>query len=549
MKTIPLSVKYISLVLLLFVVFGCSKSDDNGGDIQADDGNEIVDGDGQSNDGEPQGDGDEGGKETATLKIVDLVGETDELSQLGAAVVVADLASNLNADGPYTLFAPTNDAIDKLFGLLGDDYSSFEDFDTFLEKLILKQILLYHVVPQKLESTDLMEGSYNTLLDDEIIQVIASGETFVIGDASTIDANITAADNLATNGVVHIIDKILIPQEVQNLLDAVGIGDGDGDGDFSGFLPTIAAMVASSEDFDFLYQALKITGLLETLDGDGPFTVFAPSNETIIYIAGLLGFVVDDIDDLENFDTQFEIDILTKVLMYHVVAGEIGSQDLTSGEVETLLGDDITVKKVHDGFVLQDALDVDVNFVATDIPASNGVIHLVDRILIPQSVIDMIISETEENLIQAIQVLQESEMFITAYYMVRDHFEEFMEDPQPFTFFLPTDEAFTALFDTLDGIDSLADFDTPEELELLSTVLSYHLLWGTKAESGDFTTNQRYTTVQGETVTVLLGDDEVRILDKTDKAAVVVKADMVAASGVVHLIDKVLLPQAVIDLL
>ena len=120
----------------------------------------------------------------------------------------------------------------------------------------------------------------------------------------------------------------------------------------------------------------------------------------------------------------------------------------------------------------------------------------------------------------------------------------------PFTVFAPTNEAFAALLDALgDSYNSLDDFDTAEEKELLAKVLTYHVVAGSAAYAADLSDGQSLTTVQGESLTVMLGESSVAIGDPTDTDANVVSADIAASNGVVHVIDKVLLPQEVIDAL
>ncbi|GGG56511.1 hypothetical protein GCM10011414_27940 [Croceivirga lutea] len=543
MKIIPQLSKL--LLLIVFCLFIACSNDDNGSP-EVDDEIENTDTeDEESTENEEENDVEEG--TTTDGSVVDYIVGAENLTQLEEAVITAGLVEALNAEGPFTIFAPTDEAAANLFDLLGDNYSSFADFDTFVEKQLLELILSYHVVPGNYPSKELVEGALTTLVPDENIEIIAAGDSFVIGDASAVDATIIGVDNIANNGVVHLIDKILIPQEVQEFLESLGIDSG-------GNLPTITELVGANEDLEFLYQALELTGLLETLDSEGPFTVFAPSNETLLFVAGIFG---NSIEDIQSFDTEEEIELLRNVLLYHVVEGTVSSTDLASGEITTLLGDVISVAETAEGFVLKDALNtnyeeanleidveinLNVNFVVTDIPAANGVIHIVDRVLVPQSVIDTVLSETENSLAE----LLENEMFIAAYYMVRGDFVETFENSEEFTLFIPTNQAFLSLFEELDGIDSLADFDTEEELELLSTILSYHLIRNIKATASVLQDGQQIETLQGEELTISLTNG-VSILDKSGKAATVTSADILVGNGVIHFIDKVLLPQAVLD--
>ena len=470
--------------------------------------------------------------------VVDVVTDNDNLTLLEQALIQADLIDALNADGPFTIFAPSDDAINALFDLLGDSFNGFEDFTNPLELVLLRQILLHHVVPQNLPSTDLISGTVASL-SNGTLEIIASGGTFVIGDASDTDANLVSVDNTADNGVVHIIDKILISQEVADLLADIGIDIDDP----SSEAPTIADLVETTDDLEFLEEALRITGLLETLDGEGPFTVFAPSNDTISLLFALIGSTANSIED---FDLDYEIDLLRNVLLYHVVAGRIGSSDLNEGPVATLLGDSFELELDGDGFVIEDATGLDANFIFTDIPASNGVIHVINRILIPESVIETIVDEAEDTVGDLIEIVEENDILRTAILMVGEEFEDIVINGEPFTFFLPTNQAFLDLFDDLDGIDSLVDFNTEAELRLLGNILIYHCVDGVRALSSDLMDGQSITTVQGEHITISLSNG-VSVIDQTGVPSNVTSADNQLLNGVIHFVDKVLLPQEVLD--
>ncbi|MEM9076660.1 MAG: fasciclin domain-containing protein [Bacteroidota bacterium] len=519
MKTIPHLVKFLAVCILSLFLLACSKNDD---DTNPGIDNEIGNTDDAAAPPPPS--------------IVELVVETEELSLLEEAVIKANLVDTLNAEGPFTVFAPTNAAIRQFFDLLGDSFSSFDDFDTSLELQILEQILLYHVVPGNITSADLSPGTVNTLLTDETLEVISNGNTFVIGDASDVDANILTPDQEANNGVVHIIDKILIPQEIQDFLDFINPDDSDAG------LPTIREIVESTEELDFLAEALELTGLLETLSEEGPFTVFAPTNETITMLFALIG---GSFGDLNEFNLDFEIDLLRQVLSYHVVPGIVTSNDLVLGQVTTLLPNDgFEVVSENGEFALLDGLHLPVDLLATDIPAANGVIHTIERILIPESVIQSVLLETEQNLLELIETLEHCDEFVYALLLARSHFEDVLDSE--FTFFLPTNQAFLELFESLEGIDSLADFDTLEELELLAEILSYHIVPETTALANDLFNNQELHTVQGETLNILI-NNSVFILDKSTEPAAVTSPDIEVLDGVIHSIDKVLLPQEAIN--
>lgn len=470
--------------------------------------------------------------------LVELVVENENLSLLEEAVVKANLVDALSVEGPLTIFAPTNAAIEDLFVQLGDDFTSFDDFDNFLEIQLLERILLYHVVEGNIKSGDLAPGTVPTLFMDNTIEVIASGETFVIGDATDVDANIEMADLEASNGTVHIIDKILVPQAVVDLLNMNG-GGATGES-------TIKELVEENEELSFLREALELTGLLDTLGEEGPFTVFAPSNDALF---GLLGLIDGELDGLDDFDTEAEIDLLRDVLLYHVLPGITRSTDLVEGPLSTLSGDNTLEVIAYEGaLALEDATGLPAGFELVDIPAENGVVHVIDRILVPESVLEDILDGSKRILMDFIATLDVDDIRTAMMLLARA--EDFLEEEldEEFTFFLPSNQAFLDLFDALEDYDSLADFNTEEDLVLLATILSYHFIEGQTLLSGDLSGEATVATLQGEDL-VIGANGGVTIMDKTDTLANVTSADAKVLNGVVHIIDKVLLPQEVLDAL
>ena len=146
--------------------------------------------------------------------VVEAAQATQELSSLVAALIQADagLVDLLQTTGPFTVFAPTNQAFADLLDALGDDYNSLADFDTVDEKALLANILKYHVVAGTAAySTDLSDGQMiETALTGESVTISLTGGVFVQDDTTT-DAEVTGADNAAKNGVVHIINKVILP--------------------------------------------------------------------------------------------------------------------------------------------------------------------------------------------------------------------------------------------------------------------------------------------------------------------------------------------------
>ncbi|RCH77277.1 MAG: hypothetical protein DBX04_00790 [Candidatus Poseidoniales archaeon] len=254
---------------------------------------------------------------------------------LVAALSHAGLVSALQADGPFTVFAPTDDA----FAAAGIDLSTF---DTDEENATLSDILLYHVVSGSVAASDVTDGmSAEALNGDDLSFTVSDGSVMVN------DATVTTADVMASNGIIHVIDKVLMPPA--DLADIPTVAQG------TGIHTSLVAAVVQAE-------------LLTTLQGDGPFTVFAPTDDAFA-AAGI---------DLAALDTEEGKAALTDILLYHVVSGAVPSSAVTDGMSATAVnGDDLSFT-VGEGVMVNDA-----NVVLADVPASNGVIHVIDKVLMP----------------------------------------------------------------------------------------------------------------------------------------------------------------------
>ncbi|TAI48263.1 fasciclin domain-containing protein [Flagellimonas allohymeniacidonis] len=484
--------------------------------------------------GDDDEDDDEDEEELGNL--VELVVETEALSLLEAAVIKADLVGTLSGDGPFTVFAPTDDAFVALLDILGDDYSSLDDFDTTEEIDLLRNILLYHVIPAKVLKADLAVGDVPTAFAGNNVSVIKQDGTFVIGDASEVNANITGTDFMASNGVAHTIDKVLLPQAALDFVASLQ-------------LKTIVEIAVETDDLSLLVEALQTAnaGLVETLSGDGPFTVFAPTNAAFIELLDILG---DDFSSLSDFDTEEELDILVKVLTYHVVVGTAAFKaDLSHGQqIETFQGENVGINIKNNTVHIVDATDTNATVVIPDVEASNGVVHVINKVLLPQEVLDILFPPTP-NIVELAQSVDDLSLLVDALIQADAGLVGVLSGEGPFTVFAPTNEAFVDLLNALgDQYNSLDDFDTPQEKELLAKILTYHVVAGQAVASGDLKNHQRIHTVQGEDVIAILNHG-IFIRDKTHVDAEVIAEDNFASNGVVHIIDKVLLPQEVLDAL
>ena len=264
--------------------------------------------------------------------IVDIAVEDGRFTTLVAALQAAGLDSVLAGEGPFTVFAPTDDAFAALPE--GTVEALLADIPQ------LTDILLYHVVDGKVMASDVAELDSAQSLLGQYLMVAASADGVSIDESQVILTDIEAA-----NGVIHVIDSVLLP-ESRSIVD-LAVEDGR---------------------FSTLVAALQAAGLAETLDGDGAFTVFAPTDDAFAALpAGTVAALLADIPQL------------TDILLYHVVDGRVMSTDvLGMGMADSLQGQSLDF--MFDGNAVQIG---DATIIITDIQGSNGVIHVIDAVLIP----------------------------------------------------------------------------------------------------------------------------------------------------------------------
>ena len=269
----------------------------------------------------------------------DIVGvASDNAKTLAAAVTAAGLAETLKGKGPFTVFAPS----DAAFSAIQSDVDNLMKPEN---KVQLAQILKGHVISGKMKAADLKDGEILTALDGSKLRVNISNGKVMVGDAT-----VTMKDVEASNGVVHLIDKVILPAKPkEKVMDIVAI---------------------ASESAKTLAAAVTAAGLVETLQGNGPFTVFAPTDAAFAAIQ-------KDVDNLLKPENKAK---LVNILTYHVVAGKAMAADLTDGqELTTVQGTKLKVS-VKNGKVMING----ANVVSADIPASNGVIHVIDKVMMPK---------------------------------------------------------------------------------------------------------------------------------------------------------------------
>ncbi len=272
--------------------------------------------------------------------IVEVASSNADFSILVQALDKAGLVSTLEGAGPFTVFAPTNEAFNALFAQLG--VSGIND----LSAETLKPILLNHVISGNVKSSDIATGYAetfnNTAPGENKVKIFINKGSSVMVDGS----KVVTVDVLASNGVIHAIDKVILPASV-------------------------VSHAINNPDFSILVQAVVKAGLVEALSAPGPFTVFAPTNDAFNALFAVLG-----VSGIENLTAEQ----LTPILLYHVVSGNILASQVSTGMVPTLkAGSNIDVVANTMGV----KLNGNANVVATDVQGSNGVIHVIDAVLLP----------------------------------------------------------------------------------------------------------------------------------------------------------------------
>jgi uncharacterized surface protein with fasciclin (FAS1) repeats len=276
--------------------------------------------------------------------------QQQNLTALLAAANKAGLSSTLgNANANLTVFAPTNAAFDSLASRLG--FADATALVTALPPAALASILNYHVLPARQTAAQLSAGAATratayTFAGSPAQLTVSSAGGVRLTDAVLTDATVTTADVAASNGVVHVVDKVLVPPGVLNIVQ----------------------MAQANPQFSTLVGAVVGANLATTLSGAGPFTVFAPINQAFADIASTVSTL-----------TPAQ---MGTVLTYHVLGSQVLAAQIPFGTpVATVSGQSITIQ--NSPLRIVDTTATPAPIAATDIRASNGVIHVVSKVLIP----------------------------------------------------------------------------------------------------------------------------------------------------------------------
>ena len=425
------------------------------------------------------------GGAVALSDIVDTAVGNGNFTILAEALTQANLVETLKGDGPFTVFAPTDEAFAAYLeetGLTKEELLAAEN---------LGQILTYHVVSGQVASGDLESVNVVTTVA-ELSAVVTSGDDGVMVNNR---AKVTMADLGASNGVIHVVDKVIPPANV-------------------------AELAAAHPAFSTLTTALTTFELVETVADAEAVTVFAPTNDAFTAL-------IDGSDDIADAAALLADPKTGDVLKYHAIAASVASGDLSAAQVvSTLANYSAVVTKAEDGTV---AINGDKATVSqADIRGTNGYIHVISAVLMPPTIVELAAAHPSySTLVTALG---------TPAGLV-----DTLSGEGPFTVFAPSNDAFTAL---IEGNDDLADAAALLALPNLEQILTYHAL-GSKVLAADLQPAQVVDTVANlSAVVTSSADDGVTI----NGGAKVNAADIVGTNGVIHGIDTVLMPADIVTL-
>lgn len=404
------------------------------------------------------------------------------------ALTAADLVSVFSdADaGPFTVFAPTDDAFAAV------DSAALEAL--LADTDALTAVLQAHVVAGSLSAADVLAATSLTALSGDELAIAGGADAPTIAGAPIVDTDIAAS-----NGVIHVIGAVIIPEAEEDPMPET--------------LPTIAALATEAGTFGTLLEALTAAGLAETFaDAEaGPFTVFAPTDDAFAAVdsAALMAVLAD-------------VELLTSVLQAHVVSGAFQADQVLAADQHTSLG----------GYVLE--VDASASpatiggapILDTNLAASNGVVHVIGAVIIPPAE-----PETMEELPTIADLATGAGNFSTLLSAIETAgMTALFTDASagPFTVFAPTDAAFGA-------VDSAALEALLADVDGLTAVLEGHVVAG-KFDASQVLAADEHTTVAGTTLAVVAGDPP------TIGGAAISATDLEASNGYVHVIDSVILP-------
>lgn len=319
--------------------------------------------------------------------LVEIAAGNENFSTLVTAVKAADLAGTLSGEGPFTVFAPTDAAFAALPDGLVAALVKPEN------KAVLQKILTYHVVAAKLDAGSVVKGITDnngtlsaTTVSSGKFSVMTEMGKVKIKDAQGNVATVTATDIMGSNGIIHVIDRVLLPAGVNpaDLLKKKVMNTTTMNTSFPTPTegPTISTIASGNDNFKTLTAALGAVGLVETFDSPGEYTVFAPTDAAFGALPD--GTVTELVTNQK--------DVLKGILTYHVIPATVSATQLVAAikanknyyMMQTLGGQTLVATMKGGNVQLIDAAGNRSTVVVTDVEASNGIIHGIDAVVMPK---------------------------------------------------------------------------------------------------------------------------------------------------------------------
>ena len=413
--------------------------------------------------------------------IVDTAVGAGSFKTLVAAVQAAGLVDVLKGTGPFTVFAPTDEAFAKLPA--GTVEALLKD------PKALGDILKYHVVAGKVMAADVVKlTEAETLLGNSVTIKVEGGKVMVN------DANVVTTDIAASNGVIHVIDTVLLPTADAAMADK-----------------DIVETAVAAGSFKTLVAAVEAAGLVDALKGAGPLTVFAPTDEAFAALpAGTVEGLLKDPEALKA------------ILLYHVVEGKVLAADAAKlTEAKTLNGASIKISAADGKVIINDA-----EVVSADVMASNGVIHVINKVILPPAADAM--SNEKKDIVDTAIADGRFKTLVAA--VQAAGLVDALKADGPLTVFAPTDDAFAKL--PAGTVEALL-----KDPKALGDILKYHVVAG-KVMAAEVVKHSSVTTLLGQDAPIKLEGDKVFIA-----GAQIIITDIETSNGVIHVIDTVMLPK------
>jgi transforming growth factor-beta-induced protein len=416
-------------------------------------------------------DDDDSSPQEPTKTIVDIAAESDDFTILVAALEKANLVTTLQGKGPFTVFAPT-DAAFAASGITSLDGISAEELQT---------ILLYHVLPASVNAANVAAGPINTAANLTAFISTDAGVEFNGGNAQTGGATVTATDIAADNGFIHVIDRVLLPPDIADCAS------------YANLTSLVGAIGAAAN----IPQGESV---LETLKGEGPFTVFAPDNAAF-----------------DSIDVPNDADVVRDILLYHVI-GDVVTADRIPAKADSLLtnrwGNGVTMLFDTSSGVRVNGASV----VAADLRCTNGVVHVIDEVLLPPNVVDMAGIAGFFSLVGAVLAADNLPDGTTV--------AEALSADSPYTVFAPTNDAF-------------ANLGPVNDTQLLRDVLLLHVVEADVPVLSSGLPSSASSLLTGKSLSFDVSGPSVSSDGTTD--ANILTTDINVTNGVIHVLDSVLL--------